>query len=188
MSDPFDDAMVKAFGSEGGLSDHPADRGGLTNYGLSLRYLRNLGADRGGDIDMDGDVDVQDVLAARPADARRLFRRDFWIPSGAEDIATVAPLVASETFDFAVVRGPGNAARAVQRALCDLGFPVDVDGIYGDETHAEVLRCVDGGYGPGLLQAVRRRQCEQFVRIVENDRSQIVFLLGWIRRALDLDA
>ena len=107
---------------------------------------------------------------------------------GDEDIATVAPLVASETFDFAVVRGPGNAARAVQRALCDLGFPVDVDGIYGDETHAEVLRCVDGGYGPGLLQAVRRRQCEQFVRIVENDRSQIVFLLGWIRRALDLDA
>jgi len=194
-TDPFDLAMRKAFGSEtgdptgasDGLVHHPADRGGLTKYGITLKFLRGLGLAEG-DLDGDGDIDIMDVLAATPAKARHAFRISFWIPAGCDDFAHFASELAAETFDFAVVRGAHNAVRALQRALCDLGHAVEVDGVYGEETHGALHRVVDMGYGSGLLQATRRRQCEQFVRIVEHDRSQIVFLLGWIRRALDLNA
>lgn len=191
----FDLAMRKAFGSETGdesgatpgVSNHPSDHGGLTRYGITLAFLRGLGLEEG-DLDGDGDVDVQDVLAATPAKARRAFRMAFWQPSGASDFATLYPDLACEHFDFAVVRGASSAVRALQRAANDLGEPLEVDGVYGDLTHRAVVRLCDDGFGKvATLQAVRRRQCEQFVRIVERDRSQIVFLLGWVRRALDID-
>lgn len=187
-------AMPKAFGSETGdasgatpaVTDVPGDHGGLTKYGITLAFLRGLGLAEG-DLDGDGDVDVQDVLAATPAKARRAFRRAFWQPSGASDFAGLYPGLACEHFDFAVVRGAENAVRALQRAANDLGESLSVDGVYGDLTHGAVLRLCDDGFGKvALLQATRRRQCEQFLRIVEHDRSQLKFLLGWVRRALDL--
>lgn len=186
--DVFERAMVKAFGSEGGLSDHPDDHGGLTNYGISLRYLRNLGADRGGDIDLDGDVDAEDVLKARPADAKRLFKRDFWQASGAEDFASRLPDLACDHFDFAIVRGPANAIRALQSALNYFGADVVVDGGYGDETHGALLHFLSSYASLGakaLLSEVRRQHAIQFAKIVKRDRSQLPFLLGWELRALD---
>ena len=47
---------------EGGYFDHPNDPGGVTMYGVSLMFLKGLDL-WGGDIDGDGDIDRDDVLA-----------------------------------------------------------------------------------------------------------------------------
>ena len=61
----FDTAFRHLLGEEGGYVNHPADRGGATNWGISLRFLKAEGkidANRDGrhdlDLDMDGDMDV----------------------------------------------------------------------------------------------------------------------------------
>ncbi|MEG2172314.1 MAG: glycosyl hydrolase 108 family protein, partial [Desulfovibrionaceae bacterium] len=86
---------------EGGLSDHPADPGGITKYGVSLRWLRELAQEEcrklarscdgsnafdrkhahslaGIDFDNDGDIDADDIRACTKAQAAQLFKKHFW--------------------------------------------------------------------------------------------------------------
>ena len=62
---------------EGGYFDHPNDPGGVTMYGVSLMFLKGLDL-WGGDIDGDGDIDRDDVLAVTKDTARDIFKRHFW--------------------------------------------------------------------------------------------------------------
>ena len=59
---------------EGGFDDHPNDPGGVTNYGVSLAYLKDHGLDIG-DINDDGVIDRKDILAMTPEKAAELVGR-----------------------------------------------------------------------------------------------------------------
>ena len=58
---------------EGGFVDHKNDPGGATNYGVSLRWLKNEGID----IDGDGKIDINDIKALTPSKAAELFKKEF---------------------------------------------------------------------------------------------------------------
>ena len=58
---------------EGGYFDHPNDPGGVTMYGVSLMFLKGLDLWEG-DIDGDGDIDRDDVLAVTKDTARDIFK------------------------------------------------------------------------------------------------------------------
>jgi len=184
----FDRALAQVFRLEGGDADVAADRGGKTRFGVSLRYLRNLGADRGGDIDLDGDVDAADILALRPEHARALYERDFWKASGADQLAEISETIATKLFEFSVVSGPSVGIRTLQKALLDCRAQVDVDGRFGPRTYTAVLQVDRTALMGELLQAFRRREAEHFLDIIASDRSQLLFAVGWLRRALDLAA
>ena len=85
---------------EGGYFDHPDDPGGVTMYGVSLMFLKGLDLWEG-DIDGDGDIDRDDVLAVTKDTARDIFKRHFWDRPRAGEMP---PLVAVCFYDFA-----GNA-------------------------------------------------------------------------------
>ena len=57
---------------EGGYFDHPNDPGGVTMYGVSLMFLKGLDLWEG-DIDGDGDIDRDDVLAVTKDTARDII-------------------------------------------------------------------------------------------------------------------
>lgn len=88
---------------ESGLINHPADPGGITNYGVSLRWLRSLGHDLG-DIDGDGDIDADDVRALTREQAAALFKARFWDDYG---LGSLPQATATCQYDCAVI--PGRA-------------------------------------------------------------------------------
>lgn len=171
---------------EGGWADHPRDPGGVTYAGISLRAVVGLDADRDGrldfDLDQDGDVDRDDMVAlwradraGDPAAATKIegFYRDRY----------AAPVRASElpwplslyVVDAAVHHGPGPAALILQRAL-----GVTTDGVIGPQT----LRAAANAQ-PVRVQLMLAHRLLLLHRILVK-RGE-TFALGWFRRVVDLE-
>jgi lysozyme family protein len=116
----FEKAVQLVLGVEGGVSDRPLseDPGGLTNLGISTRFLQSIG-------------DPRDVRDLTMADAVELYRRHFWNKVKGDDLPD--PLAAA-VFDHAVNAGPGTAVRLLQTLLNEYGANLVVDGAIGAAT------------------------------------------------------
>lgn len=174
----FDEAVATVLEHEGWdrYSDHPADPGGATKWGISLRFLRRLG--RLGDVDGDGDVDADDIRKLSREQAVAIYREYWW------DRLRLAELghqgVATKVFDLAVNMGSAPAVRLLQQALVTAGEPVEVDGILGSQTLGAVNRT-----NPELLLELLRVQAARYYHaLVDQDPDLVVFERGWLRRAL----
>lgn len=86
----FDDAFDRLIGHEGGYVNDPADPGGETQWGISKRSYPHL-----------------NIRALTRADAKVIYREDFWYRIHAEMLADG---VAFQLFDFAVNSGDGDGA------------------------------------------------------------------------------
>lgn len=167
---------------EGGLTDHPSDPGGITHFGVSLRWLRSLGHDLGdlGDIDRDGDIDADDIRSLTMADAARLFRLKFWEPYGLE---ALPQLTATVHYDCVVNTGPHQATLLTQRACNSLvgpyGVKLVVDGIFGSQTRDFLTKYAT----PKLATAMIEQRKGFYLALVRNKPALAPFERGWINRA-----
>jgi lysozyme family protein len=114
----FDDAFTALIGNEGGLSDNPADPGGLTKFGISQRAypgedIRNMTLDR----------------------AKTIYRRDYWGPAGCD---AVPDAIRFDLFDCAVNSGVRASVKMLQTAV-----GCTADGILGPQT-LQALSALDG--------------------------------------------
>ncbi len=109
----FDKAFAKLIDHEGGLVNNPADKGGLTKYGISQRAYPHL-----------------DIASLTLQDVRELYKRDYWDRAQCDRLH---PDVAFQVFDGAVNSGMGNSIRWLQEAA-----GVAVDGIVGPLTLRKV--------------------------------------------------
>jgi len=136
MTESFDRALAFVLAHEGGLSDDPDDPGGITNLGISLRFLKGLPG-LAGDIDHDGDVDADDIRALTPETAAKFYYDRFWEPCNCHNLAWPVSLV---MFDSAVNCGPGRAKRWLQGAINTCTFQtghgpqIEIDGRIGPRT------------------------------------------------------
>ncbi len=73
----FDKAVEKVLRHEGRYVNHPNDPGGATNYGISLRFLKQLGIEEA-DIDGDGFLNIEDIKAVTKEHAIRFYKLNFW--------------------------------------------------------------------------------------------------------------
>ena len=164
---------------EGGLADHPSDPGGITNYGISLRFLQGEGID----IDGDGDVDADDIRGLTFEQAALLYRQYFWEPFRLSDFPQD---IATCFYDCAVNCGPRRATRITQRACNSFVGPYGVklieDGIFGAKTRAFLLK----NRHPKLVPAMLDQREAFYERLVQKKPSLNVFLNGWLRRCQDL--
>ena len=109
----FDQAFEALLGHEGRYSDHPADNGGKTMFGVTEAVARRAGW-RG---------DMRDL----PLDlAKRIYRAEYWDAARCDDLPE---RVRFDVFDTAVNAGVGTAIKFVQRAV-----DVDADGVFGPKT------------------------------------------------------
>lgn len=164
---------------EGGYSNHPADRGGPTNFGITEQVARAYGY-RG------------DMRQLPRATAVEIYLKRYWTSPGFDKVAARDPALAAEMFDAGVNMGPAQAAKFVQRSLDLLNneakaYPdIAVDGGVGAMTLASLdgyLRQRNNGEGRAvLLWLVRSFRTGRYAEIAEANRSQEVFLYGWIAR------
>lgn len=92
----FDIAFDRLIGHEGGYVNHPTDPGGETNWGISKRSYPT--------------VDIRNLSRAQ---AKEIYRRDFWLAAG----QGIAPAVAFQVFDASVNHGISTAIRFLQRSV-----------------------------------------------------------------------
>ena len=105
----FQNAMARTRRNEGGYTNHPNDRGGATNYGISSRIYPN--------------EDIENMTRER-ADA--IYYRDYWLKP---KINQLPDDYAGIVFDNGVVQGQPTAIMNLQKAL-----GVAADGIIGSDT------------------------------------------------------
>lgn len=175
---------------EGGEVNDPADRGGHTKYGISLRFLAieglvDLNFDGLADFDLnrDGTVDGRDIRLLTPAHAEALYLRLFFLKTGFWSLPR--PFDAA-MFDLGVNTGTVTAGKLLQRALNQL-IPtpaLNVDGQLGPQTRKRLELTRNGARSP--LQALRQRADAHYLAIIAHDPRQARFENGWRRRASEL--
>lgn len=178
----FAEAQAFTAAWEGGLTEHPNDPGGITNYGVSLAFLREL-APAEADINGDGEIGAQDIRELTKEQAADLFRAHFWKPLYCEEYAQPAAMA---LYDAAVNCGRRQAVLFAQRAVNALDGKLVEDGKLGPKTRAEL--CAASGEGGMALAFGICSQREAFYRaLVKKKPALSGFLAGWLRRLSALE-
>lgn len=183
----FNQAIGVILEHEGGLVDHPNDPGGITNFGVSLRFMRSsLGQDNNndghldGDFDHDGDIDADDVKKMSVTQAIDIYKRYWWdkFHYGLIDDQRIA----TKVFDMSVNMGAQRAHKITQTAINSVvGYnKLQVDGILGVKS-ISVINDLDN---KELLKALCREQLGFYQRLVKSNAKFSSFIKGWTRRAI----
>lgn len=181
--DRFSLCLERVFAHEGGFNNLRADRGGATNFGISLRFLRAEAAinPQVRRLIGPGAVTPETIRGLTAEAAGFLYLWCFWTPSHCD---TLPEGVDGMVFDQAVNAGRTAAARLLQRAINATGFEPQLieDGQIGPKTiwAAGVPDFV------ALRRAFRTVAADRYMAIVVANSSQAKFLRGWLRRAAAL--
>jgi lysozyme family protein len=163
MTPKFRKALEKTLHHEGGLSDHPQDRGGRTNYGVTQKTYDAFRRTTGKPLRTVDLIEDHEITA--------IYYDNYWTPCACEAL----PDRLSEcVFDMAVNSGPWNAKLTLQRAVM-----VRADGVIGPVTLRAIKETPDV-----VLRFLKRRGA--FIQeIIMTRPTQVAFLEGWINRLLD---
>lgn len=169
----FEIAFNRTMKSEGGYVLHtvPGDRGGMTYAGISRKY----NPDWAGWVLIDaGNLDVV-KLSDLVGD---FYVEKYWDRIWGNEIDSQE--IANVLFDFAVNAGVRTAVRLAQQVLNILA-----DGVVGKQTVAAFNSVGSGEFVANYALA----KIARYAAIVNRDRSQKKFLLGWVNRTLrDLES
>lgn len=149
----FDQAFDILLKHEGGFSDHAADPGGKTRYGITEAVAREVGY-RGGMRELPLDL------------AKRIYKERYWDAVSAD---LLPETLRYAIFDSAVNSGPAQAARWLQRTV-----KVRDDGKIGPQTLLAVRM-----HNPDVLL---RRLTAQRLAFMAGLSNWPAFGRGWARR------
>ncbi|MGI9501561.1 MAG: glycoside hydrolase family 108 protein [Geminicoccaceae bacterium] len=170
------DAMIDdILRREGGFVNHKSDRGGPTNYGVTIKTLsRYLGRA----------ATVDEVKGLSIDLAREIYETAYYREPRIDALPDrVQPFL----FDAAINHGPRRAIKFLQSVCLASGFdPNGVDGIAGPGTRAAAV-AADQAMGDWLVAALAEERRMFYRLIVERDPSQRVFLAGWMNRVAEFD-
>lgn len=149
----FDQAFDKLLVFEGGYSDHAADPGGKTRYGITEAVARRVG--------------YRGHMNELPLDlAKRIYREEYWLPVRADELPAG---VRYAVFDGAVNSGVRQSVIWLQRAL-----GVVADGAIGPKTLAAAAAADP--------DALRGRVLSQRLVFLTSLPTWPDFGRGWTRR------
>lgn len=171
-----DDYINALIAREGGFVDHPADRGGATNWGITEQVARAFGYHGR----------MQDMPRGL---AKAIYLERYWEAPKFHLVNEYSAPVAQELLDTGVNMGPGVAARFLQRTLNVLNaegkhYPdITVDGAIGRMTIAAMRAYLAHRGKDGhvvLVRALNALQGTRYIELAEARPSQEAFVHGWL--------
>ena len=159
----YDAALARLLVHEGGYTNHPADPGGPTNFGITIYDFRKY---------VKSGATAADFRAMKVEDAKAIYRAKYWdaqrcdeLPAGVDD----------SVFDYGVNSGIGRSKKVLQRVV-----GVKDDGVLGPTTMTAIA-----ARDPKAVIIALNDERVQFLRSL---RTWPVFGRGWGRRVADVRA
>lgn len=174
--DKFDFAVKVILAHEGGYSNDLNDPGGITNYGITLRFLQENNID----LNADGTIDGRDIKMMTCAQAIGIYKKYWWDKYKYDNIND--QYNATKVFDMAVNIGPVPAHKITQVAInsfLQLQTPITVDGLLGDKTFS-TMNCIIPN---DLLIKMRELLTQHYERLIAANHKLETFRKGWMMRA-----
>lgn len=172
----IDRLIDKVISLEGEYSDHPADRGGPTRWGVTEAVARAHGY-------------AGSMRHFPQAQAAAIYKRKYWHRPGFDKIAQRAPQIAAELFDAGINMGTATATAFLQRALNALNrngndfHDLAVDRVIGTRTLAalDAFLRKRGCQGETVLRkAIDALQGARYIKLAESRPANETFLYGWL--------
>jgi lysozyme family protein len=166
-------------GKEGGYVNHPNDRGGPTNWGVTQAVARQHGYDG-------------DMRELSRKEATRILKADYWFKPNLDKLSEISMPIAVKLADMGVNMGPAFAGRTLQRWLNALNRhepSLSPDGIIGTRTIDALARYIKARGEDGekvLLKAINCTQGHRYLEITEGRRENESFLYGWMKNRVEL--
>lgn len=165
----FDDYFNVILKHEGGFSDHSADPGGATKYGVSIVFLKGLTLDEG-DINNDGVIDRNDIVALTIDESKAIYQKHFWNPLNLDGISDET--LKLHLFDHGVNAGTRTAVKLLQRIL-----GLTDDGQLGPATTGAA-----NSYSNDIVEDYKIARQNYYIAIIQKNPSLAVFKNGWFNR------
>jgi lysozyme family protein len=164
--------------TEKGLVNNSHDNGGITKYGISLRFLRSISLER---LKLYGIFEVptaQTIIELTLEQAKKIYKGEFWDCAPFDKISNQEH--ANYIFDMAVSIGIAPAIKCLQRACWSVIKKRDLidDGILGDKTLATLKVC-----GFLIMPAMRSERAGYYRLVVQHSTDEKEFIDGWLTRA-----
>ena len=186
LSKKFIIAQKFTAAAEGGLTDDPQDRGGITNYGVCLAFLTDIAKgsqanDKLADLGVLLPVSRQSIIKLTKQQAEEIFKWQFWDKLGCDELPVC---IGCLVYDAAVNHGRVWGVKLAQRGYNAMGKgeKLVVDGVMGPKTRA-ALSALDS---PELHYKILEARMAYYDAIIRNHPSQKVFKKGWYNRVKNL--
>lgn len=178
----FESVVDKVIAAEKGYVDHPSDKGGPTNFGITQTVARANGY-------------VGDMRLLPLSLARTIYKKRYIVEPRFDQVSMISEAIGTEMIDTGVNMGPATAAIWLQRWVN--GFNA------GGSRYADVF--VDGRIGPvtlnslqmflewrgkagvtAMLRGLNGVQAAKYLALAEADKSQRDFLFGWVMNRVEM--
>lgn len=158
----YDEALRRLLVHEGGYTNHPADPGGPTNFGITIHDYRRY---------IKANATADDVRAMKLAEARAIYRAKYW---GAMRCDNLPDGVDYAVFDYGVNSGIGRAGKVLRRVLK-----------LSDNTSAvtdDVIKAARLKDPSDVCEAI----CDERIAFLKGLKTWPVFGAGWGRRVAEV--
>lgn len=151
---------------EGGYSNHPFDRGGTTNFGITQRtYNMYL---------TENQLPLRSVEEIDPYEVSDIYKAYFWDLCKCSEIPYPLDLI---VLDSAIQHGPVRANKWLQRCVGETP-----DGIVGNKTLYALKDKVINKRLDDVIDNYINGRIAFYAQIIKNDPTQEKFSKGWKNR------
>lgn len=165
MSNAFAEALAVVLEDEGGFVNNALDRGGPTNYGITLKTFERFCGRK---------ATIEDIRSLELDDVAKIYRELFW---DALLLDKFPAKLACIVFNQAVLRGGHATVKTLQQAL-----GVAVDGVIGNET----IKAAKAANERRVIFDFLQLSHDAYLRIIYHSPDQAAFIRGWSARVFKL--